>query len=269
VREPLRGAHAAGEAAVMPHAAPVMLGTAGWTVPSQHAQAFPGGGSHLERYSSRFPAVEINSSFYRPHRPDTYRRWAATVPSHFRFAVKIPKEITHLRRLADVEEPLERFLSEAGALGEKLGPLLLQLPPSFAFDEQRVTTFLRRLRGRTNADVACEPRHPSWFSDEVERLLTQFRIARTAADPAVVPAAAEPGGWPGLAYFRLHGSPRMYYSRYAPGCLDALARRLPGAFAVWCIFDNTAEGWATHDALLLQQALNRAGCPARPKADPA
>ena len=165
MREPLRGAHAAGEAAVMPHAAPVMLGTAGWTVPSQHAQAFPGGGSHLERYSSRFPAVEINSSFYRPHRPDTYRRWAATVPSHFRFAVKIPKEITHLRRLADVEEPLERFLSEAGALGEKLGPLLLQLPPSFAFDEQRVTAFLRRLRGRTNADVACEPRHPSWFSD--------------------------------------------------------------------------------------------------------
>jgi uncharacterized protein YecE (DUF72 family) len=183
---------------------------------------------------------------------------AGTVPAHFRIAVKIPKEITHLRRMADVEEPLERFLAEAGALGEKLGPLLLQLPPSFAFDEQRVSAFLRQLRDRTQADVSCEPRHRSWFSAEVDGLLAEFRIARVAADPAVVPAAAEPGGWPGLAYYRLHGSPRTYFSRYAPECLGTLARRLPGAVAVWCIFDNTAEGWATHDALLLRQTLDQA-----------
>jgi hypothetical protein len=125
------------------------------------------------------------------------------------------QEITHLRRLADVDEPLERFLAEAGALGEKLGPLLVQLPPGFAFDERRVAAFLERLRGRTQGDVACEPRHRSWFTAEAERLLSEFRIARVAADPAVVPAAAEPGGWPGLAYHRLHGSPRMYHSPYA------------------------------------------------------
>ena len=107
-----------------------MVGTAAWTIPAQHAHGFPPEGSHLERYSRRFPAVEINSSFYRPHRPSTYQRWASTVPAHFRFAVKVPKEITHLRRLANADEPLERFLAEAGALGEKLGPLLLQLPPS-------------------------------------------------------------------------------------------------------------------------------------------
>jgi uncharacterized protein YecE (DUF72 family) len=184
----------------------VMIGTAAWTIPASHAHAFPTEGSHLERYSNRFPAVEINSSFYRSHRSDTYRRWAATVPDHFRFAVKIPKEITHLRRLAEVEEPLERFLAEAGALGEKLGPLLFQLPPSFAFDEQRVAAFLRRLRGRTNADVACEPRHRSWFSAEVDRFLVEFRIARVAADPSVVPAAAEPGGWRELAYAWWEGS---------------------------------------------------------------
>jgi uncharacterized protein YecE (DUF72 family) len=190
--------------------APVMVGTAAWSIPAQHADGFPAEGSHLERYSRRFPAVEINSSFYRPHRPSTYQRWASTVPAHFRFAVKVPKEITHLRRLADIDEPLERFLSEAGALGEKLGPLLVQLPPGFAFDERRVSAFLERLRGRTQGDVACEPRHRSWFTAEAERLLSEFRIARVAADPALVPAAAEPGGWPGFAYHRLHGSPRMY-----------------------------------------------------------
>ncbi len=239
--------------------APAMVGTAAWSIPARHAHAFPSEGSHLERYSRRFPAVEINSSFYRPHRPSTYQRWASTVPAHFRFAVKVPKEITHLRRLADVDEPLERFLSEAGALGEKLGPLLLQLPPSFAFDERRVSAFLERLRSRTQGDVACEPRHRSWFTAEAERLLAGFRIARVAADPAVVPAAAEPGGWPGLAYHRLHGSPRMYHSPYALGYLNALGRRFSDTGgAVWCIFDNTAEGWATHDALLLQQALEPA-----------
>ena len=238
--------------------ASAMVGTAAWSIPAQHAHGFPAEGSHLERYSRRFPAVEINSSFYRPHRPSTYQRWASTVPAHFRFAVKVPKEITHLRRLADVDEPLERFLAAAGALGEKLGPLLLQLPPSFAFDGRRVYAFLEHLRSRTQGDVACEPRHRSWFTAEAERLLSEFRIARVAADPALVPAAAEPGGWPGLAYHRLHGSPRMYYSLYALGRLDALKHRLSGNGTTWCIFDNTAEGWATHDALLLWQALELA-----------
>ena len=239
--------------------APAMVGTAAWSIPGQHAHGFPAGGSHLERYSRRFPAVEINSSFYRPHRPSTYQRWASTVPAHFRFAVKVPKEITHLRRLADADEPLERFLAEAGALGEKLGPLLVQLPPGFAFDERRVAAFLDRLRGRTEGDVVCEPRHRSWFTAEAGRLLSGFRIARVAADPAVVPAAAEPGGWPGLAYHRLHGSPKMYHSPYSADCLSGLVHRLSGAGgAVWCIFDNTAEGWATHDALLLRHALGPA-----------
>jgi uncharacterized protein YecE (DUF72 family) len=239
--------------------APVMIGTAAWTVPARHAGEFPGEGSHLERYSRRFPAVEINSSFYRPHRPDTYRRWAAMVPAGFRFSVKMPKEITHTRRLVDAGEPLERFLAEAGSLGEALGPLLLQLPPSFAFGEAGVSAFLRLLRERTDGDVACEPRHRSWFTDEVEQLLAGFRVARVGADPALVPRAAEPGGWPGLAYYRLHGSPRMYYSPYAPDDLRALGHRLSArSGATWCIFDNTAEGWATHDALLLQRELGPA-----------
>src|SRR5262245_60578113 len=113
----------------MAPAHPVYVGVAGWSIPKPHAAAFPKTGSHLERYARRFNAVEINSSFYRPHRPATYARWAASVPPDFQFAVKVPREITHRRRLVDVADLLDQFLDECSELGEKLGPLLVQLPP--------------------------------------------------------------------------------------------------------------------------------------------
>jgi len=236
-----------------------MIGTAGWSIPAQHVGAFPSEGSHLERYGRRFRTVEINSSFYRPHGPGTYQRWAATVPADFRFAVKMPKEITHTRRLADVAEPLIRFLGEVAALGEKLSPILVQLPPSLA-SRADLAGFFHDLRARFEGAIAFEPRHRIWFTDEVDHLLVELRIARVAADPAVVPRATEPGGWSGLRYYRLHGSPRMYYSAYPPETLDALAQRLAGYDgAAWCIFDNTAEGAATHDAMMLTDILLQAG----------
>jgi uncharacterized protein YecE (DUF72 family) len=226
------------------------VGTAGWSIPATQADRFPRDGSHLERYSRRFPAVEINSSFYRPHRPSTYARWAAVVPPTFRFAIKMPKEITHARRLDGAEEPLVRFLDETSALGAKRGPVLVQLPPSLAFDGQICATFFQGLRSRFLGLLACEPRHRTWFTDEVDHLLLDFQVARVAADPAVVPRAAIPGGWQGLQYFRLHGSPRMYYSAYLPAYLEGLRDRLRTSHGeIWCIFDNTAEGAATHDAL--------------------
>ena len=92
------------------------IGTAGWSIPKQHAAAFPGTGVHIERYARQLHAVEINSSFYRPHKPATYARWAASVPPEFRFAVKLPREITHERRLADVTAPLERLLGDQRAV---------------------------------------------------------------------------------------------------------------------------------------------------------
>src|SRR5205809_97187 len=117
------------------------VGCAGWSIPKQHAHCFPAHGTHLERYAQRFPAVELNSSFYRPHRPTTYARWAASVPENFQFAVKVPREITHTRRLVDVTEPLECFLGEVQALGAKLGPLLIQLPPSLRFTGKTAEVF--------------------------------------------------------------------------------------------------------------------------------
>src|SRR6476661_8928978 len=112
---------------------PIYVGVAGWPIPKPHAGLFPVEGSHLKRYAGRFNAVEINSSFYRPHRPATYARWAASVPADFRFAVKVPKVATHERRLVDVNDVLDSFLAEATQLGERLGPLLVQLPPSLSF----------------------------------------------------------------------------------------------------------------------------------------
>jgi uncharacterized protein YecE (DUF72 family) len=236
----------------------IRVGCAGWSIPKEHAGLFPPHGTHLARYAARFPAVEINSSFYRPHRTATYARWAATVPADFRFAVKVPREITHRRRLVDTGDLLDRFLAEAGALGGKLGPLLVQLPPSLAFAVPVATSFFTALRERFAGDVVCEPRHPSWFAPATEELLANFRVARVAADPAVVPAATEPGGWAGLAYYRLHGSPRIYYSPYSAEYLTALAEQLKAhaaTSAVWCIFDNTALGAATSNALALMEYL--------------
>ena len=238
----------------------IRIGIAGWNLPSQHAAMFPGERQHLARYAQRFSAVEINSSFYRPHRPATYARWAATVPADFRFAVKLPREITHRRKLVDVDEPLDRFIAEAAALGEKRGPLLIQLPPSLAYTEAVALRFLETMRERFDGALVCEPRHPNWFTDAVDAVLMRLRIARVAADPAVVPPAAMPGGWPNLIYYRLHGAPKMYYSSYGPEQLDGLAvalrASLKRAGEAWCIFDNTARHAATTDALSLIERLS-------------
>ena len=201
----------------------VRVGVAGWSLPKEHRERFPAEGSHLERYAARFPCVEINSSFYKPHRPTTYARWAASVPEDFRFSVKVPKVATHERRLVDVSDVLDSFLAEATQLGDKLGPLLVQLPPSLPFTAKVAEAFFTVLRDRFDGKVALEPRHPSWFESAAEQLVTKYRVARVAADPAVVPAAAEPGGWGDLVYYRLHGSPKVYYSTYADEYLEALA----------------------------------------------
>lgn len=234
---------------------PLRVGTAGWALPGAVQPAFPPEGTHLQRYAARFTAVEINSSFHRPHAPATYARWAAGVPDDFRFSVKIPKAITHERRLADADDLLAAFLGQISGLGEKLGCLLVQLPPSLAYDRATAEAFLASLRDQHAGAVALEPRHPSWFAAEPARLLEEHRVARVAADPARVPAAGEPGGWPGTVYYRLHGSPRTYYSAYDEAYLRALAIRLEeaagAADAVWCIFDNTASGAATGNALTL------------------
>ena len=235
------------------------IGCAGWTIRREHSDRFAPVGTHLQRYATLFNCVEINSCFYRPHRHSTYERWAESVPDNFRFAVKLPKAVTHELRLVGASGPLEQFLAEVSGLGAKRGPILVQLPPSFAFDSAVATSFFTELRNRFNGDVVFEPRHETWFTQEVDSLLRGQRIARVAADPARVPIAAEPGGYDRIVYYRLHGSPRIYYSAYSAEALAEIARTLERNAArgieTWCIFDNTALGAATSDALTVKSAL--------------
>jgi uncharacterized protein YecE (DUF72 family) len=244
----------------------LMIGTAGWSIARAMAHAFDADGSGLERYASVFSGVEINSSFYRPHRKDTYARWAASVPADFRFSVKCPKVITHTARLVDARDELARFLDEISALDDRLGPILVQLPPSLKFDAARVRNFFELACSLHRGAWVCEPRHGSWFEPEAVALLTEYCIARVAADPGIVEAAGEPACSRTLAYWRLHGSPEIYYSPYSAECLEAMAEKLVGweAQEAWCIFDNTAAGAALENALTLREmveARRRASAP--------
>jgi uncharacterized protein YecE (DUF72 family) len=233
------------------------IGTAGWAISRGQAGQFPPGGTHLARYSGRFCAVEVNSTFYRSHRATTYAKWAASVPAEFRFALKLPRTITHESHLVGAEPVVAAFLDESAGLGAKRGPLLVQLPPRLGFDAVVVGKFFATLRRVFSGAVACEPRHPGWFAAEADRLLREFEIARVVADPSVTAKGVEPGGWPGLVYLRLHGSPRMYWSAYDDTFLDALRRQLRATRAteIWCIFDNTAAGAALENALDLLQRI--------------
>lgn len=237
----------------------IYVGTAGWSIPRPEQPHFPPGDSLLARYAKALPAVEINSTFHRPHRASTFERWAASVPRAFRFSVKIPRAITHDHRLSGSAKLLKTFLADLAPLDSRLGCLLVQLPPSLAFDVRVARAFFTVLRKQFDGGVALEPRHASWFGEPADRLLKKFEVARVAADPPRAESDGEPGGWPGLAYFRLHGSPRMYYSSYESGLLDSLAAKLRSLqrrrISTWCMFDNTTLGAATGNALSLIERL--------------
>ena len=237
----------------------IYIGTAGWSVPRASAHRFSVGGTHLERYARAFNATEINSSFYRGHAYSTYARWAESSPSGFRFAVKVPRTITHDQKLRRARMPLARFLEQVAGLGARCGPLLVQLPPSLAFEARVARTFLDMVRAQYDGAVVCEPRHPTWFDERVDALLARYAIARVAADPSPAPGGHLPGGWDGVAYFRLHGSPRKYWSRYDSPYVMSLAeelKRRSKAAEVWCTFDNTASGAAIENAWELRQRVS-------------
>jgi len=245
---------------------PVTIGIAGWALPRADADLFPPAdfGSNLARYAAVFNAVEINSSFYRPHRPETYARWADSVPDGFRFAVKLPRSITHEKRLQDFGAELDRFAAEAGALGEKLGWILVQTPPSLRFDPAAGALFAglgERFAGKGHAAplLAWEARHGSWFGEEATALLRQMEVIRVVADPP----AGEPGPFlPTLedaAYVRLHGSPLIYRSVYEPERLAQVASWLRGHSSAkgnsLVIFDNTMSGTQVRQAVQLREML--------------
>jgi len=247
------------EGALAKSSGTIRVGTAGWALPRQWRDRFPAGASNLARYATRFTCAEINSSFYRQHRRSTYERWASSVPPDFLFAVKVPRAITHDQRLVAADVLLDVFLDEARGLGERLGPLLVQLPPSLALDVGIATEFFATFRSMHDGDVVCEPRHESWFTRDAEELMMQHGVARAGADPALCAESATPGAWGALAYLRLHGSPHIYRSDYDSARLNETATRLrrhrTAGATCWTIFDNTTLGAATGNALELARLL--------------
>jgi len=231
----------------------MFIGCAGWSLGREYWPQFPAEGTHLQRYAARFNCVEINSSFYRPHRRQTYARWADSVPPGFGFSVKVPKQITHELRLQNCDQALDEFLGQCEGLADRLGCLLVQLPPSLTFTPEVVEAFFVALRQRFAGDVVLEPRHESWVV--AAPMLQAYRISQVVVDPSRISNDGSAQGWAGVRYWRLHGAPRSYHSAYDERYLQALAEQMKVAAAegaaVWCIFDNTASGAALGNALAL------------------
>jgi uncharacterized protein YecE (DUF72 family) len=230
---------------------------AGWSNPpakrpDRHPQQ-----THLSYYATHFSCVEINSSFYRPHQPATYERWRDETPAPFRFSVKMPRAVTHESHLKRCTAEVGRFYDSIQALQPKLAVILVQLPPSLEFNGRAIRAFFKHSPRLPGTKVVCEPRHPSWFTRVAESALRDTGVSRVAADPANCPGAETPGGAPRFAYFRWHGAPRMYYSKYSEEQLAAFAATVRDSEAaeIWCVFDNTARHAAWGDALQFTAAL--------------
>jgi uncharacterized protein YecE (DUF72 family) len=240
--------------------AKVLIGCAGWGLSSANKHLFPDMGSHLESYAAIMPCVEINTSFYRLHRPETYARWRDSVPDSFRFSVKLLRTITHFKRLQDCEADLVQFLETVSPLENKWGCLLVQFPPSFQFPGTRAKEFFSLLRELVKTDIVCEPRHRSWFQEDVYKWMNTAGISYVEADPPVAGFNEMINRAQDTQYIRLHGSPLIYHSSYSEDYLDQLAgtltRNRASGIRSWCIFDNTASGAAVDNAVSLLHRLS-------------
>lgn len=243
--------------------ADVRVGISGWRYPEWRGTFYPKGLAqrHELEYASReFRTIEINGSFYSLQRPSTYTRWYDETPDDFVFAVKGSRFVTHNKKLRECQEPLARFFTSGVlALGEKLGPILWQLPPQLRFDEGRLASFFDLLP-RGHLRHALEVRHDSFDDPAFFRLLRRSNIALCVADTA--------GRFPlfmktttDLVYVRLHGSTRLYASGYSRAELDRWAHHVEtwraSGHDVYVYFDNDAEGHAPFDALHLVARLGR------------
>lgn len=247
----------------------IYIGTAAWAIPKEYRAVFSAQPeddprSQLARYSGLLNAVEINSSFYRDHRPATYERWRDSVPEGFLFSVKLSREFTHVQRLRKGEKSLHETLAAVRGLGNRLGPLLVQLPPGLKFASADAAGFFAELRDEYGGAVVLEPRHMSWNAPAALDLQRQFGLSRVQADPEPYPGAnilpAED-----VIYHRLHGSPEIYRSLYTAERISHCARRLRETAGTgrqaWCIFDNTTYGHATMNALELTRLMSQPAPP--------
>ncbi|OKL40468.1 DUF72 domain-containing protein [Pontibacter flavimaris] len=237
------------------------IGTSGWSYRWQEVLYPPElkSADYLSHYATRFNATEINSSFYHFTMAKTIEKWLAQTPPHFKFAPKLHQEITHRRKFKDIEEPLQKFMSRYLLMGQRLGPVLVQIAASFRFDRLVATDFFHTLRKLYPEQVfALEARHVSWFTEEALDLLREYDIT------TVIASAGK--RFPGTevtttntAYLRLHGDEKMYSSAYSDEKLERYAYMvkdwLEDGKQVWVFFNNTITGNAVTDADKLRRLV--------------
>ena len=239
------------------------VGTSGWSYQHWRERFYPPEVPQrrwLEHFAQHFSTVELNSSFYHEPKPSTYDGWRERTPAGFVFAVKMNRFITHRRVLAEVAAPVERFLSGARRLGEKLGPVLVQLPPSFERDDDRLARFLALLRETPSGKAlryTFEFRHPSWLTDPVYRALEEARCALCWNDYGQVGISGVVTA--DFIYLRRHGAEGRYRGCYREEALaeDArlLAEHCRQGRSVYVYFNNDAQAFAVGNARTLRQLL--------------
>lgn len=236
----------------------VIVGTSGWNYDHWRGVFYPEGlprSRWLEHYAGTFATVELNASFYRSMRPQTFEKWRKTTPEGFIWAIKANRFITHIRRLADVEDSLMRFMASTEPLKEKRGPVLFQLPPSLAFDKVLAEEFMSL---KKEGDLwVIEARNKSWATDKALACLRERGVAWCISDtagryPLLVTVTA------GFAYIRLHGSRRLYASCYTQEELEKWAETIVSlGVDTYVYFDNDFMGHAPVNARQLMEILKQ------------
>jgi uncharacterized protein YecE (DUF72 family) len=224
---------------------PVVVGTSGWQYRDWRGPLYPPGlpqRDWLAYYASQYATVENNSTFYRLPARDTFAGWRARIPGDFVMTIKASRYLTHVRRLRDPEEPVAKLMAAAAGLGGRLGPVLLQLPPNLAADP--------------------EPRHPSWWTEEVREVLAGHGAALCWADQHGRPATPlwRTAGW---GYLRFHQGTAQPWPRYGQRALrswlDRVAATWPDEAAMYVYFNNDPGGAAVADSAAFAAACRRAG----------
>ncbi len=246
----------------MPAKGELRVGTSGWNYGDWKGIFYPDSlksAEYLSFYAQQFDTTEINYSFYHLPRPSTYEKWAAQTPEQFIFAVKAGRVITHVKRLANVGEEWRKFLESALALGSKLGPVLLQFPPSLKADRERLATFLseaRAAKGARGLRLAFEFRHATWFDPDICELLRKHKAALVIAQSERYPQAPLTPTAP-FVYLRFHGPGALFASKYPEEELKAWAQRIrkwrAAGRAVFAYFNNDFHGYAIENARRLRE----------------
>jgi uncharacterized protein YecE (DUF72 family) len=240
---------------------PLIVGTSGWHYQHWRPRFYPermGPSRWLDYFSRRFATVEVNNAFYRLPERSTFEKWRETVPAGFVVAVKVSRYLTHVKRLREPAEPVARLMDRVSGLEEKLGPLLLQLPPNLQADPDALDQVLAAFG---DVRVAVEPRHGSWFTRDVRRVLTERGAALCLADGGVVDVPQwRTTDWTYVRFHRGRSRPPTCYTRAAlQAWARSLTRRWKTSEDVYCYFNNDLNGCALRDARWMAQAFRESG----------